>query len=229
MSTALAVPETHDLEMKVQTWPSTVRELEIKDQPSYDKGAELLKGIKALQKEVNETFDPAISQAYKAHKSILSAKHTHEQPLLQAEMILKGKILGYETEQKRKQAELQRRAEEEAKKQSEEIAFTLAKDAEDLGAPPETVEQILNTQFVQSAPVVSQIHNRAQGLSQRETYSAEVVDIVALCRAVADGRAKPELVLPNMTALNALARALKSSFDVPGCKLASGSSLNVRA
>lgn len=53
----------------------------------------------------------------------------------------------------------------------------------------------------------------------RTIYSAEVVDIVALARAVVEGLVSPELILPNQPALNALASSAHEIFSVPGCKL----------
>lgn len=52
----------------------------------------------------------------------------------------------------------------------------------------------------------------------QERWSAEVTDIKALCLAVADGTASPELVLANMPALNTLAVRLKNTMAIPGVR-----------
>jgi hypothetical protein len=49
-------------------------------------------------------------------------------------------------------------------------------------------------------------------------WGAEVRDIKALCRAIAEGKASPNLVTPNMPALNKLATALKETMNVPGVR-----------
>lgn len=50
-------------------------------------------------------------------------------------------------------------------------------------------------------------------------YSAEVTDFMELVRSVANGTSTPELLQPNQTMLNGMARSLKEAFKMPGCKL----------
>ena len=52
----------------------------------------------------------------------------------------------------------------------------------------------------------------------REVWSAEVTDIKALCRAVADGKASTECVMANMPVLNRMASALKATMNIPGVR-----------
>ena len=53
----------------------------------------------------------------------------------------------------------------------------------------------------------------------REVWSAEVSDLAALVRAVADRKAPAGLVLANQQALDQLARALKETMAVPGVRV----------
>lgn len=55
-----------------------------------------------------------------------------------------------------------------------------------------------------------------QGGSLQERWTAEVVSIVELCRAVAEGKAPVTVVDANVATLNALARTLKGAANVPG-------------
>lgn len=55
----------------------------------------------------------------------------------------------------------------------------------------------------------------------REVWSAECVDVVVLCRAVSEGKASRECVLPNMPALNKMATALKNTMNIPGIRAVS--------
>ena len=64
---------------------------------------------------------------------------------------------------------------------------------------------------------------RVAGVTKRVTYSARVVDFAAL---VASGRL--ELLLPNQTALDAMARALKGAVQIPGVEIVTTESLSVR-
>jgi hypothetical protein len=68
---------------------------------------------------------------------------------------------------------------------------------------------------VRSTPAVS----LPKGLSVSEKYKAVVTNLSLLCRAVADGSVPSSYVEPNMTALNARARADKQAMNVPGVKV----------
>jgi len=67
-------------------------------------------------------------------------------------------------------------------------------------------------------PTVAPTFTKTKGFSSRENWSAEVTDIKALCRAVADGKTAENLVGANMPALNQMARAMKQAFNVPGVR-----------
>lgn len=60
---------------------------------------------------------------------------------------------------------------------------------------------------------------RPSGFSMRAVpYVAEVHDLKALCRAVADGKVPSEYVKPDLPLLNALARKAKQAMNVPGVR-----------
>lgn len=57
------------------------------------------------------------------------------------------------------------------------------------------------------------------GISYREYWKAECTDIVALCKAIVDGKAPPELVTFNQTEGNKLARSLRDMLsNIPGLR-----------
>ncbi len=88
--------------------------------------------------------------------------------------------------QAQERARLAREAEKDAKKLEKAGATQAAADVREAAI---------------SAPVIS------GGLGTSTVTRAKVNDLVALCRAIAEGTASVELVEPNMSALNALARA----------------------
>lgn len=57
------------------------------------------------------------------------------------------------------------------------------------------------------------------GVSLRETWRAEVVDFMALVKAVAAGKAPESYLLPNDQLLNQQARSLKDELRLPGVKV----------
>ena len=159
----------------------------------------------------------------------IDSKRNVEAPLADAERIIKGAVGAFHLEQQRIRQELERKAREEADRQAEQMRLDMAVQAEEMGASPEVVAEVLETPVPVAPVAVAPTFNRAAGVSTRETWRAELIDIRALCRAVADGKASTELVQPNMVTLNSLARGLKSTFAVPGCRAIPETTVSARA
>ena len=64
-------------------------------------------------------------------------------------------------------------------------------------------------------PPVRQVE-KADGLSFRDNWKAQVTDLMALVQAVVEGKASLACLEPNMVTLNGLARSLKDEMRVPG-------------
>lgn len=89
---------------------------------------------------------------------------------------------------------------------------------------------VIASEPVAVAPIVVQkaVPKLHGGPVFQERWSAEVLDIRLLCRAVADGKASTECVMGlskdkatgkiTSPALNQMATALKNTMSVPGCK-----------
>jgi len=135
----------------------------------------------------------------------------------------------------RERAEAEHRAllakQAEERQREEEQRLAAAVQAEELGASADVVESVMAAplRHVEEAPPVEALmrpveapvvaaptFQRQTGLGIRETWKAEVKDIKALCRAVADGRVPDTYVTANMTALNSRARSDKQAMQVPG-------------
>lgn len=58
-----------------------------------------------------------------------------------------------------------------------------------------------------------------EGRSELWSVDEESIDLMALVEAIARKEQPLTLIKPNIVALNALARALKESFSIPGCKV----------
>lgn len=149
-------------------------------------------------------------------------------------------------QQEREAAAAKKAAEEAAKREAEELRESAAaqrkqaeEEAERLRAEGKTEEaQALVQQAEQSAQhheavaadVVQEVQQAppvafaqpvrqsvpTSGVSYAKEWYAEVSDLKALCRAVADGIAPEDAVTANMVKLNAMATAMKSALKVPG-------------
>lgn len=122
-----------------------------------------------------------------------------------------------------------RKAREEARTREEERLLQAALEAEKAGASPETVDKIIATPIPEpvipvapapkpaKAPVVAPTYNRIAGAAPRKkNFHAEIINIVELCRAVAEGTQPQECVEGNMKYLNGRARDEEAELKIPG-------------
>lgn len=194
----------------------------IKSQADYDAAAQFIKGIKALQKKVSDTFTPIVQKAHAAWKEAKDQENKHLVPLKSAEEIVKRASLTWYDEQEKKRLDDERKAREEAdakaKKEKEKLEARAQKaeakgdteKAEDLRDQAQTVQ-------VPAAPV-EPTAKVAEGQSIREVWKAELLDLEALVKAVAAGRAPISFLQADMVAINKQAKATKDTMKFDGIR-----------
>jgi len=210
--------KTKEVETKALTIVEQAKSVKVADNQSYTNAGILWKQIGDMIKEVKETFDPICEAANKAHKEATGKRAKFLNPLVSAQKSIKQLMSAYDAEQERLRLEEERRLFEIARKQEEERRLMEAIAAEEAGEIEEAETIIEEQEYVPPVVVQKSIPKMEGGPVYRTIWSAEVVSIKDLCRAVSEGKASPELVLPNMPALNKLAVALKDTLQIPGVK-----------
>lgn len=216
MSLSLVVDSGVILEQAL-TYPAQAKALRIADPASYQAACDFLKALKALRAEIADTFEPHIKRAHESHKALLKEKADAEAPLAEAERIAKTALVGYDQEQERiRRAEALRlqaeaRQQEEERRLREAIALEADGEVEEAAA---LIDAPIETPAIAVAPTTPKV----AGISYRETWGAEVVDMGALVAWVAKNPQFSALLTPNMPALNAQARSLKGQMQIPGVK-----------
>jgi hypothetical protein len=178
-------------------------------------------------------IDKPLEEAERRVKSLMSTYDAEQERLRREEEERLRKQAEEEAERKRQEElailEAEQKAEEERllaaaaemeangnKAQAEELLQVAEERAE------ETAQAVAEIQAapVHVAPVVvpKATPKLSGGPVYQERWYATVTDIKTLCKAVAEGKASPECVLPNMPVLNKLAVALKRSMNVPGVR-----------
>lgn len=205
-----------ELEFRACGWPATAAQLTINDQANYERAADYLTTIKALRQEIAEACDPLIEATHKAHAAAVQQKRSLEAELVQAETILKRGMSGFVRQQEEAQRIERERLRREAERQAEEQRLAEAAALEEAG-DHEAADAVLEVPAVPVA-VPAPPAPKAEGVTTRKRWSAECVNLRALCAAVAADENLVALVQPNQSALNKLAGALKEHFKVPGCR-----------
>jgi len=233
METALKLIETNEVKTKSLSIVEQSKAIKIVDSKSYEKAAYMWKALGLMLKEIDDKCDKNISLWHQGHKNAVAEKKEYYDPVDQERRIKKKEMDSYEQEQEQKRLAEQKRLEEDAKKLAEEQLLNDAIDAEKDGNT-EIADAILQ-ESVYVPPVVlpktNFVPKISGGPSFRELWSAEVFDIKALCRSVADGKASTEFVMGlekdkvtlkiSCPALNKQATALKQTMSIAGVRVTS--------
>lgn len=227
------------------------------DSPTmYELASDDLKRVKGLQKEVEEkrtSITGPLNQAVKAVNDLFRAPKEY---LDKAEATLKRSLVAYTTEQERlaaaarAQAEAEARAERERLAQQEREAQEAARRAEaeaqaaaaagdqvaaakaiqEAQAAQAQAEMVAMTANVMTVAPVVEAPAKVAGISGRVTYSAEVIDLLALVKAVAEGTAPIECLQADTKFLGAQARAFKKAGQLfPGVMAKEERGISARA
>jgi hypothetical protein len=179
------------------TYPAKAKEIKVYDQVSLDTANAFLRGVKALLGRIAETFDPIIKQAHEAHRQALEQKKKHEEPLLQAERIIKTEMGRYLTEQ----ANIRKEAEEKARREAAEAerkrlaAMQAAIDAENAGKTKEAEKHFEEAVAIEAPKPIIPEPVKAHGTFLRKETKWRVVDLAIVPREfLALDRAKVEQV-----------------------------------
>lgn len=233
MDTTTTLVTTKDtLGAEATRWAEKGAALRICDRESYTNASHFLRSIKMVRAEIQNWFAPHVEAAMEtkrkaeaARKALADERDRMEAPLVEAEGKVKRALLTWEGEQERIRQEQERALQAEAQRQAEAVVLDAAAAMEreavatgDAGLLQEA--QDILAQPVEAAPVsVGKLMPKMQGITYRDQWKAHPeIDIKALARAVADGTVSPNLILPNVPALNALARATQGTQTVPGVR-----------
>ena len=216
-----------ELGQQALSFPEKASLYKVADQATLTKANEFLLSVKAMRKQINETFDPIIRKAHDAHKEVISKKKTFETPLIEAERIIKGEIGAYMTEQdriRREAEEKARREREEAErkaKEEEERRLQKAIEAEEAGNI-EAAENILNSIPSKPEQITTPIPMKplTQGISIQTRWKFRINDV---------GKIPHEYMIPDEQKIGAVVRATKGQVQIPGVEIYSEDSVSARA
>lgn len=234
------------VEEKALSLPDQAKAIRIADQGTFERAAEFLLGVKALRREIDETFDPVIKKSHEAHKEAVAAKKKVEAPVADAEAIVKRGMGTYQLEQERvareaaevarkerERLEAEARAREGAERkrlerEAEDRRLAEASEAEARG-DAETAARLLDAPlepvFVAPAapvfmPPPAPETAKVEGVSFRESWDFELVDERNLPR---------EYLTPDLKKIGAVVRAMKGETKIPGVRVWSTKTVAARA
>lgn len=197
----------------------------------YLKIGEKVQSIIRAKNQIVALFKEPKDTAYKAHQSICAAEKKLLDPLKRVEDDCNKKTKAYllaKAEKDRKEAEERRRlAEAEAQRKSDELKkqqdderLKIAQQFEESGFKAEA-EAVLAQELPPPPPMpiyikpVEKVETVA-GQHLRTTYKFVVDNLLLIVQEVAAGRQPASILLPNQSALDKMAQALKGELRIPG-------------
>jgi hypothetical protein len=241
LATVTSLPELEEAAAKIaQRVPLIV----IRDAESFTLAVEDRAEIKRRLARIEEVIGPICAATHAAWKTATTKREALRGPFLEADKAYSRAMGAWEQEQERLRREAEQKAqrererleaEERARVQAEQRRLQEEADqrrldealaAEQRGdketatrlieAPVEAPIVLARPVFVPVAPIAPK--PLAAGVSFRDNWTAEVTDLAALVKAVAEHRAELTLLMPNMVALNGMARSLKDALKIPGVR-----------
>jgi len=195
----------HELKNKSMGITLLADSLNITNEIENNDATHILKYVKEMRLEIENTFKPAVSSAKKAYDEARGLRDTFLKPVEQAEETIRLKIGIFVQAENKRRAEI---AAKEAAEYEKQLAKA-EKKAERTGIPV----------ILPSAPMPTVTKVAAMsGTSFSTRWNAQVIDIKALCKAIGEGKAPIDCVMPNMPVLNKLASISKEKLNIAGVK-----------
>jgi len=216
------------LAQQASSWPERARAFLVTSQETLERAVDALKGIKELRAEIEETFGPIVKKAFETHRAATAARKKVEEPLTEAEGIIKRTVSAYKQEQERIRIEEERRLRAEAEERARQERERELAEVEAAGATVEEYVAVSERPLEVVPTYAPSTVQKVQGISSRESWKAEVTDLGALIGFIAQNRQYTNLLEPNNTAVNAMARSLKSAMAIPGIRVYNEAVVSVR-
>jgi hypothetical protein len=174
--------------------------------------------LQTALRETEQFFAPLKQQIDKFKGVVLDHERMLYKDLFEQKTRLGALLTMWNDQQERERQERERVAREEAQRKAHEEALARAIELESEGQT-EAAEAVLDEPVF--VPVVAQkdVLPKSKGQITKTTYKAVVFDFRALVKAVAEGRAPIQCLLPDQGFIDAQARSYKEGFSLPGCRL----------
>jgi hypothetical protein len=175
---ALIQPDTKKIEKESSSIVTQAKAITVKDEESYRKGSDVIDAGNAILKQVNDTFDPLVSNAHKLHKDLLATKKQFTDPIESALRAIKRQMSDWqmqlERDRKAKEAELAEQARKEALEQAQREALVLEGQGE-----AEAADEVIQTAIEAPAPAITlpSFQSSDFGRTTRSVWKWKITDV----------------------------------------------------
>jgi len=206
-----------EAEVKALALKSRVDSLAVVDQASYDAANAINAEAYRLKKAFHEWFDPIDDASKKQRQATIAQGKKIDEPFDYVIKATGSKASIWMRAEEARIAEEKRKAEELQRQIAEDAVLKTAQALQDAGLQS-AAEEVLSVPVVVSKVEVEG-PAKAEGVYYTDRYSAEVVDLMALVKSVAEGKTPICYLKADDVALNGWARSTKGAEAMPGVKV----------
>jgi len=211
------VRDEEDSEQLALSIRSKVDGLNVVDKASYDLANVYNKQAYEGKKAFHLWFDPIDDASKKQRQATIAQGKKIDDPFDYVIKVTGSKAATWMRAEQARAAEERRRAEEIARREAEDAQIKAAEALQAEGMVA-AAEAVLDAPVV-SAKITIAEPEKAEGVSYRDVWGAEVVSLLELVKAVADGRAPLNAIQANESYLGPWAKMSKGTESIPGVKV----------
>ncbi len=220
----ITVPDTKQLQLQSNNLILDIEKLAVTDTESHAQGLKLWSEADLIDKAIEEKFKEHTSYANKIHKFLTGVCATLRSPIMNAKLLAKRKADTWADGERRRAEEEARQKAVAAMKAEEErkIQEAIAAEAQgDKAGATAILEEEITTPYIPPTPQLAKV----DGISERTSYEAIVVDLLKLVKYVAGKPDEISLIGSVMdgklesgqVALNQRARSMRREGEIlPG-------------
>lgn len=199
----------------------TIDGIEVEDNYSHGQVGDVIKQVKQIEKAIEDERKALVGPLNATVKRINAMFKPMKDQCAETIALGKKKLKTYAIEQARI-AEEKRKAAEEEQRKREEAAIAAAVKAEQQGNQ-EAAETIIDTTAakavkIDKTPQIAPSRGNTATVSTTRRWCAEVMDIKALCAAIAAGRMPEDTITVNKRSLNEMAQIVRKEMTEDGIR-----------
>ncbi len=238
-NTALDAPKVQALEQlkpiakDVATFADTLESIDVTTDEEMGTVGDLVKFMNGKRKTLEDKRKSLVDPLGKVVRDINGLFKPPRDLIDETIAAAKKKMNAYAKQQHilaEARAKAEREDAEREQREAEQLAADLAEISPTAAPMADAVMEQADKRVEKAAkPVqVAAVKSEQSTTAVNKTWTVEVLDVIALCRAVADGAIGPEMVDPNMTALRQFCRDEAVEREKFGCKFYQAISTTVR-
>jgi type I site-specific restriction endonuclease len=231
---SLAVAELNPIVTDIAAFAGTIEGIDVADEETQGQVGDLVKMMQHRRRKLEDKRESLVKPLNTVVREINALFKPPRDRIDEIVQIAKKKMNRFAQAQvaiANEKARQERETAARERREAQELADSLRKKAGQEAAivADVVVEEAEKKVERAAAPAkVATTRGRESSVIVTKTWKAEVVDILDLVKAVADGKLPTHVLEPNMTALNDMARELKDEGTVNGVRIFQDVSTTVR-